>query len=179
MGAYSATAPCNCPKSALILQQGLQAVMAGETAGKYSFGLLTLLAGNNPADPANAARMTRAQSEARARIPNAATRAQILPAVEAYAMNIAKNTSLFGTVGHIFAEKFSDGSANGPMGGVHGPVNSTGMTCYLGLLLARECGLSNPEIEPAIVRSSRSIADLISDTRSRLPPFQRRSSRSP
>jgi hypothetical protein len=193
MGAYSATAPYNCPKSALILQQGLQVIMAGgESAGKYSFGLLTLLAGNNPSDSANAARLARAKTEARARIPNAATRAQmmsdtrdgtsmvtwerghtlvalaeyylvtgdtqILPAVEAYAVNIAKNTSLFGTVGHIFAEKFSDGSPNGPMGGVYGPVNSTGMTCFLGLLLARECGLTNPEIEPAIVRSSRFFA---------------------
>ena len=190
LGAYSATAPYNCPKSALILQQGLQAVMAGEPAGQYSFGLLTLLAANNPADPANAARMARAQTEARALIPNAATRAQmmsdvrdtastwqrghtlialaeyylvtgdtpILPAVEAYAVNIAKNTSLFGTVGHIFAEKFSDGRPNGPMGGVYGPVNSTGMPCFLGLLLARECGLSNPEIEPAIVRASRFFA---------------------
>lgn len=190
MGAYSATAPYNCPKSALILQQGLQAIMAGETAGQYSFSLLTLLAANNPSDPANAARMARAQTEARALIPNAATRAQmmsdvrdtsstwqrghtlvalaeyylvtgdteILPAVEAYAVNIAKNTSLFGTVGHIFAEKFSDGSPNGPMGGVYGPVNSTGMPCFLGLLLARECGLANPEIEPAIVRASRFFA---------------------
>ena len=192
LGAYSATAPYNCPKSALILQQGLAAVMAGETSGQYSFGLLTLLAANNPSDPANAARLSRAQTEARALIPNAATRAQmmsdardatsmvtwqrghtlvalaeyylvtgdtqVIPAIEAYAVNIAKNTSLFGTVGHIFAEKFSDGSPNGPMGGVYGPVNSTGMPCFLGLLLARECGLANPEIEPAIVRASRFFA---------------------
>jgi autotransporter-associated beta strand protein len=192
LGDYSATAPYNCPKSALILQQGLQAVMAGETAGQYSFGLLTLLAANNPSDPGNAARMARAQTEARALIPNAATRAQmmsdmrdgtsmitwqrghtlialteyylvtgdtlVLPAIEAYAVNIAKNTSLFGTVGHIFAEKFSSGAPNGPMGGVYGPVNSTGMPCFLGLLLARECGLTNPEIEPAIVRASRFFA---------------------
>ena len=31
------------------------------------------------------------------------------------------------------------------MGGVYGPVNSTGMPCFLGLLLARECGLTNPD----------------------------------
>ena len=29
----------------------------------------------------------------------------VLPAIEAYAVNIAKNHSLFGTVGHIFADK--------------------------------------------------------------------------
>ncbi|MCU0780626.1 MAG: DUF6288 domain-containing protein, partial [Akkermansiaceae bacterium] len=196
MGAYSATAPYNCPKSALILQQGLDYIMTRptpdtfkETAGRYSFGTLTLLAANTPSDPANAARMTRAQAEARALVPTAAVRAQmmadtrdatsmitwerghtlmvlaeyflltgdtqVLPGIEAYAVNIAKNCSLFGTMGHIFAEKNLDGSANGPMGGVYGPVNSAGMPCFLGLLLARECGLTNPEITPGIERMSR------------------------
>jgi autotransporter-associated beta strand protein len=186
MGAYSATAPYNCPKSALILQQGLAAIMSGETAGNYSFGTLTLLAGNNPSDPNNAARRTRAQNEARALVPSAAVRtqmmsderdgtsmitwerghklivmaeyylltgdAQVLPGIEAYAVNIAKNSSLFGTMGHIFAEKNPDGSANGPMGGVYGPVNNAGMPCYLGLILARECGISHASITPAIDR---------------------------
>jgi hypothetical protein len=189
MGAYSATAPYDCPKSSLILQQGLAAIMAGETSGRYSFGTLGLLAGNDPSDPDNTARMTRAQSEARTLVPSAAVRAQmmadtrdatsmivwerghtlivlaeyyllsgdvqVLPGIEAYAVNIAKNQSLFGTMGHIFAEKNPDGSHNGPMGGVYGPVNSAAMPCFLGLILARECGLANPEIAPGIERASR------------------------
>ena len=77
MGAYSATAPYACPKSALILEEGLQAIMAGETAGRYSFGTLALLAGNDPNNPLNAARQTRAQTEARAMILNAATLAKL------------------------------------------------------------------------------------------------------
>jgi hypothetical protein len=193
MGAYSSTAPYNCPKSTLILQQGLAAVMNGETAGNYSFGTLTLLAGNNPDDPDNAARITRARNEARALVPSPAVRTQmmsderdgtsmitwerghklivmaeyflltrddptletdtdVLPGIEAYAVNIAKNSSLFGTMGHIFAEKNPDGSANGPMGGVYGPVNNAGMPCYLGLILARECGITHPAVTPAIER---------------------------
>ena len=200
MGAYSANAPYgNCPKSALILQQGLQAIMSpgSETAGRYSFGTLALLAANNPADGANnPARLSRAQSEARALIPSAAVMQQmmsderdatsmvtwqrghtlvvlaeyylltrddpniatdndVLPAIEAYAVNIARNSSLFGTMGHIFANKNPDGSDNGPMGGVYGPVNSSGMTCFLGLLLARECGINHWSIAPAIERMSR------------------------
>jgi hypothetical protein len=78
MGAYSATAPYNCPKSSLILQQGLAAIMAGETSGRYSFGTLSLLAANNPSDPNNAARITGARNEARALIPNAATIQQMM-----------------------------------------------------------------------------------------------------
>lgn len=200
MGAYSANAPYgNCPKSALILQQGLQAIMSpgSESAGRYSFGTLALLAANNPADTANnPARLSRAQSEARALIPtpavmqqmmsderdatsmitwqrghtlvvlaeyylltrddpNLATDTDVLPAIEAYAVNIARNSSLFGTMGHIFANKNPDGSDNGPMGGVYGPVNSSGMPCFLGLLLARECGINHGSIAPAIDRMSR------------------------
>ncbi len=190
MGAYAATAPYNCPKSAQILEEGLEYIMTSETAGRYSFGTIGLLAGNDPANPNNAARRARAQTEAHALIPTAAVReqmmsdvrdtastwqrghtlivlaeyflvtgdAQVLPAIEAYAVNIARNQSLFGTVGHIYAEKNPDGSDNGPMGGVYGTVNSTGLPCFLGLLLAKQCGLTNPEIDPAIERTSRFFA---------------------
>ncbi|MFK7849884.1 MAG: DUF6288 domain-containing protein [Akkermansiaceae bacterium] len=186
LGAYSATAPYNCPKSAVILQNGLQYVYNNETAGRYSFGAITLLADGN------ATYAAKAQAEARALVPSQATinqlmsddrdassmitwqrghtlvflaeyylatgDTQVLPAIEAYAVNIAKNQSLFGTVGHIFAEKKKDGSANGPMGGVYGVVNSAGMPCFLGVLLAKECGLTNPELDPAIETSSRFFA---------------------
>lgn len=80
MGAYSSTAPYTCPKSAKILQEGLQHLMTNETAGKYSFGTLSLLAANNnnPSDPDNTARMARARTEARALIPSAATMTQMM-----------------------------------------------------------------------------------------------------
>lgn len=69
MGAYSATARYNCPKSAKILEEGLQYIMSSESAGRYSFGTLSLLAGYDPEkpnDPDNKARLSRAESEARA-----------------------------------------------------------------------------------------------------------------
>ncbi len=195
LGTYSATAPYSCPKSQLILQQGLAHVMNSETAGRYSFGTLSLLAGNDPSDPENTARMARAQTEMQSLIPNAATitelmsdqrdassvwqrghtlialaeyylltnDATVLPAIEAYSVNISRNHSMFGTAGHIYAEKNKDGSDNGPMGGGYGAVNSSGLPCYLGLLLARECGLTHPgfdantenRVEAAITRAGR------------------------
>jgi autotransporter-associated beta strand protein len=197
LGAYSATAPYHCPKSTEILKRGLAAIMStNETAGLYSFGTLGLIAGNNPADSANAARMSRAQTQARDKVPTASVRtqmmsdnrdstsmitwerghtlimlaeyylltgdSQVLPGIEAYAVNIAKNTSIFGTVGHIYAFKNPDGSANGPLGGVYGAVNSTGVPCFLGLLLARDCLPTNsphrPVVEAAITRASRFFA---------------------
>jgi hypothetical protein len=188
MGSYSATAPYNCPKSALILEQGLQYVMASETSGYAGFGAMSLLAGNNPANPNNAARMARVESEVLAMLPDEATvtalmsdtrddsnmqtwnRAhtlillceyhlltgdtRVLPAIQAYAVNFAKNQSLFGTIGHKYSIKNIDGSNNGPIIG-YGPVNSAGMPYFLGLLLAKQCGITHAEIDPAIERSNR------------------------
>ncbi|MBT8038211.1 MAG: InlB B-repeat-containing protein, partial [Verrucomicrobiae bacterium] len=68
LGAYSATAPYNCPKSAAVLEKGLDAVMASGAKDNWNFSLLALLAGNDPANPDNAARMVRAQQEAHALI---------------------------------------------------------------------------------------------------------------
>ena len=192
MGAYSATAPYNCPKSAQILEEGLQYIMSSETAGLCSFGTIALLAGNNPANPNNAARMARVQSEARALIPSAAelTRLMtdtpdnayrppwyrghtliflseyylvtgdtlVLPTIEAIAVNIARNGSLFGTMGHTYSDPWPDGTLNGPMGGGYGVVNSAAMPCFLGMLLAKQCGITNPQIDPAIERTSRFFA---------------------
>ncbi len=78
----------------------------------------------------------------------------VLPGIEAYAVNIAKNQSHYGTVGHRFADWNLDGTPNGPLGGVYGAVNQTGLTLFQGLVLAKECGLQNPELAPAITRMS-------------------------
>ena len=81
MGAYSATAPYICPKTAKILEQGLQYIMSSESTGRYSFGTLSLLAGYDPEKPNdsdNKARLSRAETAARALIPSAATRAQLM-----------------------------------------------------------------------------------------------------
>jgi hypothetical protein len=182
MGAYSASAPYHCPKSSRILTEGAQWVFDNESSGRYFFGALSLLASGNPAYAARVRDEARAlvpdtgkrdqmMSDTRdsasmitwerghtliflAEYYLATGDADVLPGIEAYAVNIAKNTSLFGTVGHIFAEKFSDGRPNGPMGGVYGTVNSAGMPCFLGLLLAQKCGIADPSIQPAIDRAS-------------------------
>ncbi len=192
MGAYSATAPYNCPKSALILEQGLDYVMANQTSGNMRMGALALLAANNPADPDNAARLARAQSDALAIMPTLAQRndmlagkvsteskiawsvghrlivlaeyylttgdAQVLPGIEALAVAAANGQSALGTMGHQFTNPGPDGSLNGAYNVGYGTVNSAGMPCFLGLILAKKCGLTNPEIDPAIARASRFFA---------------------
>lgn len=181
MGAYSKTAPYDCPKSAKILEEGLAYHFENEKSGSYSFGALPLIASGNPAY------LGRLEQEAHALIPSEeqrrhmlsdepinqdgkpgwklgyelvflaeyylATRdTEILPAVEAYAVQIAKNHSMFGTLGHRMGDKNPDGSNNGPMGGHYGAVNSAAMPCFLGLVLASKCGLDHPEIAAGIKR---------------------------
>ncbi len=189
MGSYAATAPYNCPKSALILEQGIDYVMANQDAGNFSMGTLALLAANNPADPDNAARLARAQAEALAIMPSQAAiddmldgwvskeskitwqlghklivlaeyylltgDAQVLPGIEAFAVMAANGQSHLGTMGHQLTSPAADGSLNGAYNVGYGCVNSAGMPTFLGLLLAKQCGLTNPEIDPAIERASR------------------------
>ena len=61
MGAYSATAPFNCPKSAKILDEGLDYIMANEDAGYAGFRRWHCWRGQSR-HPNNAARQARAQT---------------------------------------------------------------------------------------------------------------------
>ncbi|HSP42785.1 MAG TPA: DUF6288 domain-containing protein, partial [Luteolibacter sp.] len=64
-GSYTATAPYNCPKSAAILEKGIDHIMNHVTGTGYGgFGTTVLLAANDPLHPDNAARQARAQAEA-------------------------------------------------------------------------------------------------------------------
>ena len=178
MGSYSATAPYNCPKSQKILTEGAQYIAAHQDLGLYSFGALALLAAGDPAY------QTAVQSAARALVPSTARMqammsdaatgdswelghtcvflseyylatgdATVLPAIQAYAVNIAKGGSLFGTYGHGLADKTESGGLHGSIP-TYGPVNSAGLPCFLGMLLAKKCGVVHPELDPAIARSS-------------------------
>jgi hypothetical protein len=70
MGAYSATAPYKCPKSAKILEESLDYIMTHETEGFAGMSTLALLAGNDPSNPKNAARQKKAQEYAHTQILN-------------------------------------------------------------------------------------------------------------
>ncbi len=74
LGSYSATAPYNCPKSASILEKGLQWMMnTNADDGNWRYSALTLLAANDPNKANNAARQTKARNEIRQLILSPAT----------------------------------------------------------------------------------------------------------
>lgn len=75
MGAYSPTAPYDCPKSGMILQEGMDHYYHSESSGRYRMGVLSLLAAQHDFFPApeRALYLQKAQDEARALIKNAST----------------------------------------------------------------------------------------------------------
>ena len=71
MGAYSATAPYNCPKSEMILEEGMDHYYNHESSGRYRMGVLGLLAAQDDLFPDRALYLQKAQTEARALIKSA------------------------------------------------------------------------------------------------------------
>ncbi len=189
MGAYSPSAPYDCRKSALILEQGLQELMKNQNEGVWSMNALTLLATNDQANPSNADRQAKAKEWARKLIlPQEEidkrlkdgyvstqskvgwTRghellvlteyylhtkdADVLPTIEAMAVEVCNGFSHLGTMGHQFSNPVLNGKFNGPYNIGYGAINSAGMANYYGLLLARKCGVKRPELDPAIDRAT-------------------------
>ncbi len=186
MGVYSSTAPFDCPKSAKILEEGLDYVAKQEKFGKFEWGVVSLLAGNDPENPKSEERM----KVVRSRLPEmlmsqdemdlilrgevetkskAAWRRghtlialaeyylqtkdeSVLPTIKASAVSIIYGQSIYGTMGHLYQQPAADGSRGTIIG--YGPVNSAALPALLGLVLAKECGIDHPELEPAIQRGA-------------------------
>ena len=68
LGAYTATAPYNCPKSEQILLDGMDYYYNSESSGRYRWGALSLLAGQDNLFPDRALYLQEAENEARALI---------------------------------------------------------------------------------------------------------------
>jgi len=178
MGSYSATAPYNCPKSVKILHAGCEYILNHNDWSQANLGAIALLASG---DPAYASII---QTKMRAGILDAATidlyktgspsasswyvgykgwtmaeyylatgDATVLPTIEAYAVVSARGRSTFGTFGHGLSELTGDGSLHGPASG-YGPMNQVTIPNIISMVLAKKCGVSHPEIDPAIAVAS-------------------------
>lgn len=83
--------------------------------------------------------------------------AAIYPTLEAMAICFARNQSAYGTTSHGFASKNPDGSDNRVITG-YGAINASGVAGFLGLVLAREAGVTNEFVNGGISRSERFFA---------------------
>lgn len=172
-GSFSATAPYDCPKSQRILQQGLATLAERMSVVDYpkttdpiprSLNALALLAGGNPEHVT----LVRREAQWAAAFTTSDFRTwhygyvmiflaeyvmttddvSVLPGLRRLALEAANGQSAVGSWGHTFA--LPDGRLQG-----YGMMNSPGLPLTIGLVLARDAGLTDPEIHHAIELSSR------------------------
>ncbi len=166
MGIYSATAPYDCKKSAKILDLGCKAIAKRgltQVSIPNSINAMALLASGNEeyrpllANYAKLAGELRMESMATwhygyalmflAEYAIATGDPSVMPGVTRLALEAARGQSGVGTWGHKFARP--DGNLNG-----YGAMNSPGLPLAVGMVLAREAGVKEPDLDKAIERAS-------------------------
>lgn len=188
LGTYAATAPYDCEKSSNVLAKCLNYYVANDDPGAWSLGALVLMAGNDPSNPSNTLYQARAKewvydllltpaqmddiysNYGHPLSPWAAGGSLIVlaeyylqtgdtnvfPTIEAMAFSISQNHSWWGTSGHQWASPTLD-ERQGPIAG-YGALSLSGINCFLGLTLARECGVTNEVVDAGISRGERTWA---------------------
>lgn len=171
LGSYGVTAPYDCPKSKRILEQGCKALAEKVAKSPHredpivrSLNALALLASG---DPAYLPLVKKEAQWAAGFSDNSmqtwyygyamillseyvmATGDQsFMPGLRRLAMEAATGQSAVGSWGHKFARP--DGRLSG-----YGMMNSPGVPLTIGLVLAREAGVKDPEVTRAIELSAR------------------------
>ena len=184
MGAYTETAPYNCPKSAKImagaaksLQQKVLKKGWGGGDGAGAISALALLATGNPEY------LPMLQTYARSLAPKdldleragisawscynsiflaeyymLTKDAEVFHGLSEYVIYAARHSSMYGTAGHGFSTVAPPGGwqAGGTHGSMswYGPVNQAGLAAQLTIVLGKKAGVVNPEIDPAIARAA-------------------------
>ena len=180
MGTYSDTAPYKCDKSNLILENAIK-VLEKEKMELNWTGSIQALALLSTGKPEHLPKLREfALSLAKQDInPNKkpvgstwgdtwnmgyrliflceyymiTSDQEILPAIEKNALQLARGQGMYGTFGHGFAALTRDGKFNGSVP-PYGPVNMAGLPANLGIVLAKKCGVKNPEVDQAIIRAA-------------------------
>jgi lysophospholipase L1-like esterase len=171
LGSYSPTAPYDCPKSEKILNEAAEKLAERMRKDGYekqnpiprALNALGLLAtGDKKYHP-----LLKREAEWAAKYNNmgfatwyfgylttflseyilATGDDSVLPGLRWMAMEAAKGQSAVGTWGHKYADE------NGRLPG-YGMMNSPGVPLTIGLVLAREAGVKDPEVQTAIERSN-------------------------
>jgi len=175
LGTFSPTAPFDCPKSSRILERGLAALEAHMAAPDYvrqtdgiprCLNALALLAGGDATHVPLVAREARWAAEFTttgfstwyygyvmmllSEYVTATGDESVLPGLRRLALEASRGQSGVGSWGHKFA--LPDGRLSG-----YGMMNAPGLPLTIGLVMARDCGVQDPEVSQAIDRSARLI----------------------
>lgn len=166
MGTYSSSAPYHCRKSARIFERGCESIAQrglDKVSIPNSINALALLASGRPdyrtllSDYANKVANYRVGAFATwhygyaimflAEYAMATKDSSVMPGLERLALESARGQSLVGTWGHRFA--MPDGRVGG-----YGCMNSPGIPLTISMVLAREAGVHNSDLDIAITRSA-------------------------
>lgn len=175
LGAYTPTAPYACEKSRLIFEQGCEAIARRgfkNRNGKVqisiandmnALALLALVASGNEAHRPLVAEYARAVADSRpggleswgyayetlflAEYALATRDQSVMPGLKRLTLDIARGASAVGTWGHRFAAP--SGNLNG-----YGCMNQPGIPLTLAMVLAREAGVNDPDLDKAIAVAS-------------------------
>jgi hypothetical protein len=167
MGSYSATAPFDCPKSKKIFELGCEAIVkAGlEQASipNHLNALALLASGNKKYHPMLADYAPKAAASLRpgtwtwfygygnlflAEYVLATGDRSILPELKRTTMAMVQAQSNVGTWGHEYYARPS-GNLNG-----YGCMNAPGLVLLTAMVLAREAGVKDPDLDKAIAKGS-------------------------
>lgn len=180
MGTYSETAPWNCKKSKLILENAIKVLEKEDLATNWTGSIqgLALLATGKPEHLTKlrdfALELTKddIDPDKKPAGPNwgdtwnmsyrllflceyymVSRDKELLPAIEKRALQLARGMSMYGTFGHGFAGLTKDQKFNGSVP-PYGPVNMAGLPASLAIVLAKKCGVKHSEIDQAIARTA-------------------------
>ncbi len=172
MGTYSDTAPYDCPKSKKVLEEACKVLEKEPLEDNWHGAIngLALLA------TGNAEYLPRVQALARKIGPPTlkvelkfgmvvwewAYRniflceyylqtgdKEVLHAINEYTLALAKGQSMYGTFGHGTADLTPEGALHGSIP-PYGPVNMAGLPANLSIVLGKQCGVKDEEVERAI-----------------------------
>lgn len=167
LGAYSDTAPYDCPKTAKVFQLGCNAIARrglGRVSIPNSINGLALLASGNPKYQPMLSEYAKQVSNYRvgsfatwhygyamtflAEYVMATGDQSVMPGLRRLALESAHGQSVVGSWGHRFA--LPDGRVGG-----YGCMNSPGLSLTISMVLAREAGVKDPDVDEAIRKSAR------------------------
>ena len=176
MGTYAATAPYDCAKSKRIFEEASVALAKEPLTVSWHGAIsgLGLLATGNPDY------LPKVEEFARKLVPStlklnerglgaweggyraiflceyylATGDKEVLPAIRALTISLARGQSMYGTFGHGYSALTPEGKLHGSIP-PYGPVNQAGLPANLGILLGKKCGVNDPEVDAAVDRASK------------------------
>ena len=179
MGTYSATAPYNCPKSKLIFDDACELLdkeplVAGWTGAINGLALLATGESKYQSKLRKYAREIGPKSLSLKGVPVhtwhwgyinlflceyflSTGDKDVLHAIEEYTIALAKGQGVYGTFGHGGSELTTNGELHGPIP-PYGPVNAAGLIANMSIVMGKNCGVKDAEVDAAIIRASNFFA---------------------